>query len=69
MVDDLAVQQPDDDIERLVHHPPLLAGVDADFQGVMDKRAGADPQHRAASGHVVELNHAVGEHERVVVGQ
>ncbi len=52
-----------------VHHAALLAGIDADLQRVMDERAGADPEHRPAAGHVVELDHAVGQHERVVVGQ
>jgi len=35
----------------------------------MDQRSGADAKHRPAAGHVVELHHAVGQHERVVVGQ
>ena len=35
----------------------------------MDQRAGADAKHRPAARHVVELHHAVGQHERVVVGQ
>ena len=47
----------------------LLAGIDADLQRVMDERPWADPEHGPAAGHVVELDHAVGKHERVVVGQ
>ncbi len=68
-IDHLAPQQRDDDLERLVHHAPLVAGVDADLQRVMDERAGADPEHRPAARHVVELHHAVGQHERVMVRQ
>ena len=57
------------DLERLVHHATLFAGIDTDLQRVMDECAGADAEHRAAPRHVVELHHAVGQHERVVVGQ
>jgi hypothetical protein len=64
-----AVEQPNDDVERLVHHPPLGTGIDADLQGVVHEGAGADPEHRPAARHVVELHHAVGQHERVVVRQ
>ncbi len=63
------MKQADDDVEGLVHHLPLVAGVDADLQRVVHQRPRPDPEHRAAAGHVVELDHAVGEHERVVVGQ
>ena len=52
-----------------VHHLPLVAGVDADLQRVVHEGAGADPEHRPAARHVVELHHAVGQHERVVVRQ
>ena len=54
---------------EFVHHLALIAGIDADLQGVMHQGAGADPEHRPAARHVVELDHAVGQHERVVVGQ
>ncbi len=47
----------------------LGAGIDADLQRVVDEGAGADPEHRPAARHMVELHHAVGQHERVVVGQ
>ena len=47
----------------------LGAGIDADLQRVMDEGAGADAEHRPAARHMVELHHAVGQHERVVVGQ
>ena len=68
-VDGLAAQQRHDDVERLVHHLALVAGIDADLQRVVDQRAGTHAEHRAAPRHVVELDHAVGDHERVVVGQ
>ena len=67
--DGFAFEQRDDDVERLVHHLPLVARIDADLQRVMDERARADPEHRPAAGHVVELDHAVGQHERIVVRQ
>ncbi len=67
--DGLAVEQPDDDVERLVHHLALVARVDADLQRVVHQGARAHPEHRPAARHVVELDHAVGQHERVVVGQ
>src|ERR1700749_4815698 len=35
----------------------------------MDEGAGADPKHRPTARHMVELDHAVGQHERVVVGE
>ena len=46
-----------------------LGRVDAHHEGVGGKRAGPDADHDAAAGQVVEEDHAVGQHERVVVGQ
>jgi len=67
--DRLAAKQPGDDVERLVHHLALVRRVDADLQRVVHQRARTDPEHRPAAGHVVELDDAVGDHHRVVVGQ
>ena len=33
------------------------------------QRAGADPEHHPAAGEVVEQDHAVGQDQRVVVGE
>ena len=48
---------------------PLLDGVNAEHVGVGGERAGADAEHGAPARHVVELRHAVGDHQRVVVRQ
>ena len=58
-----------DRFERFVHAQALGEGVDAHHGGVGGERAGADAHHGAAAGHVVELDHAVDGHQRVVVGQ
>ena len=44
-------------------------GLDAQHAGVARERAGADAEHRAAAGQVVEQDDAVGDVERVVVGE
>ena len=53
----------------LVHHPPLVLGLDAHHVGVRHQRARAAAQHGAAARHVVELDEALRHQERVVVGQ
>ena len=58
-----------DRFERFIHAHALGERVDAHHRGVGGERAGTDAHHRAAAGHVVELNHAVDGHQRVVVGQ
>jgi hypothetical protein len=65
----LAFHQLDDDIQRFVHAVALFGGLDADLGRVMDQRARADAEHGAAARHVVELGHARGQHEGIVVGQ
>ena len=67
--DRLAGQQLQDGLERLLHHVALLGRVDAHHEGVGGQGARADAEHDAAPGQVVEQHHAVGQHERVVVGQ
>jgi hypothetical protein len=64
-----AGHQLDDDVERLVEHAPLLGRLDPDLDRVVDQRARSDAEHGAAARHVVELHHAAGERERVVIGQ
>ena len=65
----VVAQQCGDRLERLVHPPALGERVDAHHRGVGGERAGADAEHRAPVGHVIELDHAVGDDQRVVVGQ
>ena len=67
--DRLAGQQEEDGLERLLHHVALVGGVDAHHEGVGGQGARADAEHDAAACQVVEQHHAVGQHERVVVGQ
>jgi hypothetical protein len=62
-------EEGEDDAERFVHARALSHGVDAEHVGVGGECARANAEHRAAAGHVVQLEHAVGEDERVVVGQ
>ena len=69
MADLLAPQQPHQDVERLVHAVALLGDGDAHHEGVGRERAGARAEHHPASGHVVELVDAVGQHHRMVVGK
>ena len=62
-------EQPHDDAQGFVHAQALLGGVNAHHVGVAGQRAGADAQHHAAAGHVVQLGHPVGHHEGVVIGE
>ena len=63
------VEQGHDRLERLLHHVALLGGVDAHHHRVRRQLSGPDAQHRAAARQVVEEDHAVGEHQRLVVGE
>ena len=65
----LAAQQRDDHVERLGHHVALSARVDAEHHRVRRQQAGPDAEHRAPARQMVELRHAVGDHQRLVVGQ
>ena len=62
-------EQRQDRLERLVHALALIERVDAHHPRVGRERAGSDAHHHAAAGHVVELDHPVDHHQRVVVGQ
>ena len=52
---------------RFVLPVALHHGIDAERAGVGGERAGARTEHRPAVRHVVELHHALGDVERVVV--
>ena len=64
---DFARQQPHDDIERLFHHRALIRGLETEHVGIGLQRARPHSQHTAPARHVIELNHALGHHERVVI--
>jgi hypothetical protein len=65
----VAAQQPRDHAERLVLAVALHHRVDAERACVGCQRAGSGTEHRPAPAHVVELHDALGDVERVVVGQ
>ena len=67
--DDFAVEQPHDDAERFRHAVALLVRIDAEHHGVGHEQAGAEAEHGASAGLVVELHHAVGDHQRMMIGQ
>jgi len=48
---------------------PRLHRVDAQRLGVVGERAGADAEHRAAAGQMIQQDESLGDVERVVVGQ
>jgi hypothetical protein len=64
-----AGHEPQDHVQSLGHAVPLLERVDAHHQGVALEQARASTEHDAAAGLVIELDHAVRDHQRVVVGQ
>ena len=65
----LTGEEPHHDVEGLLHAGPLVVGFDAEHGGVGGELAGAGAEHHAAPGEVVEHDDAVGQHERVVVGE
>ncbi len=65
----LAAEQLHDRVEGLVHPGALGDRLDAHHVGVGDERARPDAEHGAAARHVVELHEALGDHQRVVVGE
>ena len=62
-------EQRQDRLQRLLHHRPLVHRVDAHHVGVGRQRARPGAEHHPAAGEVVEQHPAVGDHERMVVGQ
>ena len=65
----VAAQQADDHAERLVLAVAEQHRVDAVGAGIGRQGAGPGAEDRPAPGHVVELDHPLGDVERVVVGQ
>ena len=58
-----------DRLHRLFHARSLRVGRDAEHVRVGGELTGPASQHRAAAREVVEEHHAVGEHQRVVIGE
>ena len=67
--DALAVEQPADDADRLVLPVAQHHRIDAERVRVGGQRTGARAEDRASAGHVIELHHALGDIERMVIGQ
>ena len=67
--DALAAHETADDADRLVLAVALHHRVDAERVRVGRQRARTGAEDRPPAGHVVELHHALGDVERVVVGQ
>ena len=67
--DDLAAEQPQHDVQPLGEAATLLGARDAEHHRVGREQTRTEAEHRAALGLVVELDHAVGHRERVVVRQ
>ncbi len=66
---DLTAEERHDHVEALLHHPPLIVGIDAEHVGVGGELPGADTEHHAAARQVVEHHDAIGEDQRMVVRQ
>ena len=64
-----APEQPDDHAKRFVLLVALAHRVDAERMSIGGQCPGSRAEHRAAFRHVIELRHALGDVERVVVGQ
>ena len=66
-----SVQTLQHDLERLAGHLAMLAvlAVDVEQRPVTRDAAGADTEHEAALGEVVEVGHAVRQLDRMVIGQ
>jgi hypothetical protein len=64
-----ALHQLDDDIERFVELAALVLRVKTHLDRVIDERAWPYAEHGAAARHIVELHHAAGESERIMVRQ
>ncbi len=62
-------QQAQDDGEGLLHAIALIGRVDPEHEGVAGQGPGPDAEHDPTLGEVVEQHEALGDHERVVVGQ
>ena len=67
--DGLAVEQPQDHLDRLDHAVALLVDRNAHHHRVRRQQARADAEHHAAARLVVELDDAVRRRQRVVIRQ
>ena len=67
--DDLAAEQAQDEVERLLHAVALGVGIDVEHHGVRRQQAGPGTEHDAAARLMVELDDAVRDHQGVMVGQ
>jgi hypothetical protein len=63
------LHQRHDDVERFIELATLVFGLEPHLDRVIDQRARPDPEHGTAACLVVELHHAAGDGERVVIGQ
>lgn len=66
---DLPAEEAQYDVERLQHPVALSGRIDAQHHGVRGQQPGTGAEHHPAAGHVVQLDDAVRDHQRVVVGQ
>ena len=62
-------EEAQDDAQSLVHLFPLGGGVNPHHVSIAGQGPGPHAQHHSPVGHVVKLDHTVGHHEGVVVGQ
>ena len=67
--DDLALEEAQDDVQRLGHAVALHVGIDAQHQRVGRQQSRPGAEHDAAARHVVELDDAVRRHQRIMVRQ
>jgi len=53
-----------------MHHPIALRGdVDAEHHRIGGQRPGPDAEHRPAHRHMIELDDAIGDHQRIMKGK
>src|SRR5262249_60010785 len=64
-----SLHQLHDDIERFVELAALVLRVKTHLDRVIDERARPYAEHGTAARHIVELHHAAGESERIMVRQ
>ncbi len=65
----LALEQLHDRVQRLLRAPAVLGVVEPHRVGVEGQRSRSDPEDHASPRHVVEQRDALGDEERMVVGQ